>query len=158
MRGIGYSPGGCWDRCWFFFLSCFHHIRGDSPDRPTVADTVVGESVSPFMRWTHSAASGVRDFFARIFGIRDIDREYEELKKRVAQLELEKEWAQELIDENKRLTALMGFTRQDPQYLYMNAEVIARSRAVFDADHQPRRKDGSPSICRSYGRRTATDY
>ncbi|NLG37420.1 MAG: rod shape-determining protein MreC [Clostridiales bacterium] len=95
-------------------------------DKPTVADTVIGESVSPFMRWTHSVTSGVKDFFARIFGKRDIDREYEELKKRVAQLELEKEWAQELIHENKRLTELMGFARQYPQYLYMNAEVIAR--------------------------------
>ncbi|MGI5877110.1 MAG: rod shape-determining protein MreC [Christensenellales bacterium] len=108
------------------FVVLFITYAATGSDRPTVADTVVGESVSPFMRWTHSAASGVRDFFARIFGIRDIDREYEELKKRVAQLELEKEWAQELIDENKRLTALMGFTRQYPQYLYMNAEVIAR--------------------------------
>jgi rod shape-determining protein MreC len=90
----------------------------------TVTETVVGESVSPLMSWTQKAVSGTRDFFARLFGLRDIDKEYNDLKALVAQYELESQWTQELIRENERLTTLLGFTKKYPQYTYMYASVI----------------------------------
>ncbi len=80
----------------------------------------------PAVEGTYNASGGIKDFFQRLFALRQVDREYEELKSRVLQLELENQQLENLKLENERLTELLGFAEDNPEYKYINAKVIAK--------------------------------
>jgi rod shape-determining protein MreC len=80
----------------------------------------------PAVEGTYNVSGGIKDFFQRLFALRQVDKEYEELKSRVLQLELENQQLENLKLENERLTELLGFTEDNPEYKYINAKVIAK--------------------------------
>jgi rod shape-determining protein MreC len=72
-------------------------------------------------------ATSVKEFFLRLFGARDVDKEYEALKIRVQQLEVANDIMQDLQLENERLTKLLGFAEKFPNFEYIPARVIGRN-------------------------------
>ena len=80
----------------------------------------------PAVEGTYKASSGIKDFFQRIFALRQVDKEYEELKKQVAELEIKNQLMENLQAENQRLIDLLGFVEDNPQYKYISAQVIAK--------------------------------
>ena len=83
-------------------------------------------ALAPAVGGAYKASTSVKDFFQRLFGIRDVDREYAELKIRLTELEVEYEWKQDLERENERLTRLLGFQESYPEYQYIHTEIIAK--------------------------------
>jgi len=80
----------------------------------------------PAVEGTYKASSGIKDFFQRLFFLRQVDKEYEEQKVRIMELELENQFMKDLQLENQRLIELLGFVEQNPQYKYTSARIIAK--------------------------------
>ncbi len=80
----------------------------------------------PAVEGTYKVSGGIKDFFQRLFALRQVDKEYEELKSRVLKLELENQQLENLKLENERLMELLGFAEDNPEYKYINATVIAK--------------------------------
>ena len=74
---------------------------------------------------TYYAAEGVKGFFQRLFNPRAMQEEIDSLTEQVQRLETELEFAEAAKEENMRLQALLGFTEEFPQYLYVPAKIIA---------------------------------
>lgn len=100
-------------------------IAGNA-DRATGAEGVTGSAAAPAVSGVSAVAVSVRDFFLKLFGARDVDREYEALKARVQQLEVANQLMQDLQLENERLMKLFNFKEQYPNYEYIPARVIGR--------------------------------
>ncbi len=83
-------------------------------------------ALAPAVSGSYKASSGVKEFFQKLFGVRDVDREYEELKKRLTELEIEYNYKKDLEQENERLTELLGFKESYPEYQYIHTSVIAK--------------------------------
>ena len=92
----------------------------------SVVQNVAAAVAEPAVEGTYKASSGIKDFFQRIFALRQVDKDYEELKSRVAELEIENQLMESLQTENQRLTELLGFVEDNPQYKYISARVIAK--------------------------------
>ncbi len=80
----------------------------------------------PAVEGTYKASSVIKDFFQRLFALRQVDKDYEELKSKAMELELENQFMRDLQLENERLIDLLGFVEQNPQYKYISARVIAK--------------------------------
>ncbi len=87
------------------------------------AATAVAE---PAVEGTYKASSSVKNFFQRLFALRQVDKEYAELKSRVAELEVQNQLMENIQKENERLMELLGFVEDNPQYKYISARVIAK--------------------------------
>ena len=92
----------------------------------TAAEGLVGSAVAPVVSGMNSATGAIRDFFQRLFALRDVDKQYEQLKSRVASLELENQFMADLQKDNEGLTKLLGFKEAYPQYSYLPANVIGK--------------------------------
>jgi rod shape-determining protein MreC len=92
----------------------------------SAAAGLAGSAAVPVVSGIHGAAASVRDFFMRLFALRNVDKQYEELKNRVALLELENQFMGDLQKENERLTKLLGFETKYPQYSYLPARVVGK--------------------------------
>lgn len=97
-----------------------------APKRDTTAEGIAGSVAAPAVTGLSGFAISVRDFFDRLFGIRDVDKEYEELKIRVQKLEVENQLMQDLMLENERLMELLKYKEKYPNYEYLPARVIGK--------------------------------
>ena len=89
-------------------------------------ENAVSSAMEPAVSASYSTAANIREFFRRLFSMRAVDQEYQQLKQRVIELELEHQWAMELQRENESLTGLLGYKERNPEYQYVHAEIIAR--------------------------------
>lgn len=85
---------------------------------------------SPFQRVTSGAGGAGASFFQKIANWRSAATENEQLKQRVAELEIEVHQAQADRDENQRLKALLDL-KQESQYGVVPATVIARDPSLW---------------------------
>jgi rod shape-determining protein MreC len=85
---------------------------------------------SPFQRVTSGAGSAGVGFFQRIANWRSAAAENEQLKQRVAELEIEARQARADRDENARLKALLDF-KENSGYESVPASVIARDPSLW---------------------------
>lgn len=92
----------------------------------SAVQNVVNTVAEPVVEETYTASSGVKDFFQRLFALRQVDKQYDELKSKVIELEIENQFMKDLQDENDRLIELLGFVEDNPEYKYISARVIAK--------------------------------
>ena len=90
------------------------------------AQNVAATVTEPAVEGTYKASSSVKDFFQRLFALRQVDKEYAELKSRVAELEVQNQLMENIQKENERLMELLGFVEDNPRYKYISARVIAK--------------------------------
>ena len=90
------------------------------------AQNVATAVAEPTVEGTYKASGSVKDFFQRLFALRQVDKEYAELKSRVAELEVQNQLMENIQKENERLMELLGFVEDNPQYKYISASVIAK--------------------------------
>lgn len=105
------------------FFSTFYVIGGN---QLKAVSGIAGSTAAPAVSGASGFAVSIRNFFDRLFGLRDIDKEYKELKIRVQQLEAASQFALDLQEENERLNALLGFTEEYPDFTFIPARVIGR--------------------------------
>ncbi len=82
--------------------------------------------IEPAVEGTYNASMSVKNFFQRLFALRQVDRDYQELKSKVMELELENQFMKDLQNENDRLIDLLGYIDENPEYQYINARIIAK--------------------------------
>jgi rod shape-determining protein MreC len=85
---------------------------------------------SPFQRATSGAGGAGASFFQRIANWRSAAAENEQLRQRVAELEIESRQARADRDENERLRGLLDL-KQNTQYGIVPASVIARDPSLW---------------------------
>jgi rod shape-determining protein MreC len=85
---------------------------------------------SPFQRVTSGAGGAGVSFFQKIANWRSAAAENEQLRQRVAELEIESRQARADRDENERLKALLNF-KENKEYGVIPASVIARDPSVW---------------------------
>ena len=102
-----------------FFATFFLADRGG-----TAAEKATGAIAAPAVGSVHRATSSVKDFFLRLFALRDIDKEYEQLKAQNAALQMENWLMADLQKEYERNTEMLGFEKKYPQFEYLPARVI----------------------------------
>lgn len=105
------------------FFGTFYVIGGNQAN---AVSNIAGSAAAPAVSGANGFAVSIRNFFDRLFGLRDIDKQYKELKIRVQQLEAASQFALDLQGENERLNALLGFTQEYPEFTFVPARVIGR--------------------------------
>lgn len=85
---------------------------------------------SPFQRATSGAGGAGVSFFQKIANWRNAAAENDQLRQRVAELEIESRQARADHDENERLRAMLNF-KENNQYGIIPASVIARDPSVW---------------------------
>ena len=75
---------------------------------------------------------GIVKFFSELFNTTDLDRENEQLKARIATLEVEVAQLNELKKENERLKELLSYAEETINDEYVTARVIANLGTWFD--------------------------
>lgn len=103
-------------------ISTFNSKKSAVSGLQNAANTVT----EPAVEGTYKASSGIKDFFQRLFALRQVDKQYEELKAKVMELELDNQFMKDLQSENLRLLELLGFVEDNPEYKYLSARVIAK--------------------------------
>ena len=94
--------------------------------KASVVEGVAGSAVAPAMAGASGATNSVKGFFQRLFGTRDVDKEYAELKTRVQMLEMENQLMQDLQKELERQSKLLGYEEKIPDYSCLPAHVIGK--------------------------------
>lgn len=79
----------------------------------------------------NKAVRAVKDFCTWLVSWRDISRENDTLKSRVAELETELGRMDEVKQENNRLSNLMGFAQDYPEFDYVQAAVTSRDPSTW---------------------------
>jgi len=89
-----------------------------------LADLKVGITymLDPVYTTTSTAARNIKDFFATLINISDFQEEYNEMKLRISQYEIDNLGYQEILDENKDLKEQLNLGNQD--YTYLQSEVL----------------------------------
>ena len=106
----------------FLVVTTYNSKKSAVSGVQNIANTVS----EPAVEGAYKASSGIKDFFQRLFALRQVDKEYEELKSKVKELELDNQFMKDLQMENQRLLELLGFVEENPQYKYISARVIAK--------------------------------
>ncbi len=111
-----------------FFATTF--FIADQQERKAAGDNAVkgavGSLAAPAVKGASGFASSVKEFVLRLFGARDVDKEYEQLKLRVMQLETANDIMQDIELENKRLKDMLTYKEAFPNYEYIPARVTGR--------------------------------
>lgn len=89
-------------------------------------ESAVGTAIQPVESVTSSATGGIVGFFERVFRTTPADRENEQLKERIAQLESDVSMMEDVRKENERLQQLLNFQATMPELLYTTTRVIAK--------------------------------
>ena len=95
------------------------------------AQSAVSTTVSPVMAFFNRRTDALNRFFQRMLGNQDIDREAAQLRDQVLVLTQENVQMEDLRRENERLTRLLEYTKQYPEYRYARASVIARQPGAW---------------------------
>jgi rod shape-determining protein MreC len=94
-------------------------------------ESAAGAIFSPVQSFASSVSSGIVKFFSELFNTTDLDRENEQLKARIATLEVEVAQLNELKKENERLKELLSYAEETINDEYVTARVIANSGNVW---------------------------
>lgn len=97
----------------------------------TWIESAVGTVVQPIQTFASNASNGIIGFFQRLFKTTDADKENEQLKLRIAQLEQAQYELEQLKLENERLKELLNYSEIDQNYEYVTATVIAKNQGVW---------------------------
>ncbi len=107
-------------------------IFATSGDRTvTWVESAVGTVTQPVQTFASDVSNGIIGFFERIFKTTDSDRENEQLKLRLAQLEQAEYELEQLKLENERLKALLNYSGTNESYKYVTAKVIAKNQSAW---------------------------
>jgi rod shape-determining protein MreC len=104
------------------FFVTFFATGGASPG----PSDVLGSAAQPAVSGAHGFGASIKQFFLRLFGLRDVDKQYEQMLARIQMLETETQFMQDYQAELERLTNLLGFQEQYPEYSCMPARVIGK--------------------------------
>ena len=104
-------------------LAAYTAVAGESS--PVTA--AIGTVLSPFQKGVSFVEGKAAHLIAHFNAFDALEAENEQLRQKVAQLEQTVRDAQEALDENERLRVLTGLIKENPQFTYDMAEVIARS-------------------------------
>jgi len=103
-----------------------------SADRSvTWMESALGSVVQPVQTFAAKASNGIISFFQRVFKTTDADKELEQLRVRLAQLETAEEENERLKAENERLKELLNYTETLGDYQFVTATVIGNSQGVW---------------------------
>lgn len=94
-------------------------------------ESTIGSIAQPVQTFASNVSNGIVDFFARVFNATDADKENEQLKLRVAQLEQSEKELEELRLENERLKQLLNYAQTNESYKYVTASVIAKGQGAW---------------------------
>jgi len=95
--------------------------------RLTSLESFIGQVFAPFQKGLYTASSAVYNFFSEIGEWRNMEKNYEELKTKVANLEKELIKLEELENENSRLKKLLEFSNENEEFIVTGARVIAKN-------------------------------
>lgn len=104
-------------------LAAYTAVAGESS--PVTA--AIGTVLSPFQKGASFVEGKAAHLIDHFNAFDALEAENEQLRQKVAQLEQTVRDAQEALDENERLRVLTGLIKENPQFTYDMAEVIARS-------------------------------
>ena len=104
-------------------LAAYTAVAGESS--PVTA--AIGTVLSPFQKSVSFVEGKAAHLIDHFNAFDALEAENEQLRQKVAQLEQTVRDAQEALDENERLRVLTGLIKENPQFTYDMAEVIARS-------------------------------
>jgi rod shape-determining protein MreC len=93
----------------------------------SAAEDLVGSAVEPAVEGAHGFGASVRNFFERLFALRDVDKQYADLRTRNQILETENQLLHDALAENERLNELLGFKDQYAEFKFLPAHVIAKN-------------------------------
>ena len=100
----------------------------------TAVEHAAGAVAAPAVGTVHRATSSVKDFFLRLFALRDVDKEYEQLKTKVAALQMENWMMVDLQKEVENLNKLANFTSANSQFSYLPARAIGKEPGSWFLD------------------------
>lgn len=97
----------------------------------SVIESAVGAVTRPIQGFASRSADSIIGFFRRVFASTDADKENEQLKAYIAQLEESQSGMEELRQENDRLKELLNYIEDDTQSDRVTARVIGMSQSVW---------------------------
>lgn len=94
-------------------------------------ESAVGTVFTPVQSFASSSSNAIIHFFQNLFNTTDADRENEQLRRRVAELEVALDNYEELQRENTRLRELLNYAETLQDMEYTSATVIGTSGTVW---------------------------
>lgn len=104
------------------FFSTFFLTGGGG----TSVEGVAGSAAEPAVEGASGFGASIRDFFGRLFALRDVDKQYEQLKTENQMLKTQNQFMQDLQSENERLMKLLEFKTDYPTFKCLPAHVIGK--------------------------------
>ena len=92
----------------------------------TYTEGLFRTAAQPVQTWLSHAQSEVRGFLIRVFNPSELEKENEELKKKLNEQAAALAFYEDTARENARLTELLNFTDANPKLRFLTAEVIGR--------------------------------
>ncbi len=94
-------------------------------------ESAVGAVVKPVQSFASRSSDAIYAFFQRVFSTTDADRENEQLRAYIAQLEENQSGMSELQQENERLKNLLNYAQENAETEYLSARVIGKNQNVW---------------------------
>ncbi len=119
----------------------------------SVIESALGAVVKPVQSFAAKSSDSIYHFFQKVFSTTDADKENEQLRAYIAQLEENQSGMTELQNENARLKDLLNYVQDDTQSEYLTARVIAKNQNVWfdvftiNAGRNAGIKEDMPVLC-----------
>lgn len=108
-----------------FFGTFF--IYGGTNGFVNPVENIAGSAAAPAVSGLNGFTASIKDFFNRLFALRDVDKKYNDLKMRNQMLEVENQFMQDLQQENETLYTMLGAKEQQyPDFKCKPAKVIGK--------------------------------
>ena len=91
------------------------------------SNSLIGSIIAPMQEGIYTAANGTGEFFKRLFGATDLDKENLELRERIAELESQTRDYNTVVKENERLKELLNVKDTMTEYDVLTAQVIGKN-------------------------------
>jgi rod shape-determining protein MreC len=111
-----------------FFITFFATGGGSA------LENVAGSAAQPAVAGASGFGVSVRDFFERLFALRDVDKKYAQMETQLQMLTTENQFMQDIQSENERLNNMLGFKSQYPQLKCVPARVIGKEPGSWFMD------------------------
>lgn len=92
---------------------------------------LIGRAIAPVQKWLYGATEGVGDFFGGLFTKSDAEKEAEQLREKVADLEGQLREYDQIKSENERLNDLLKVAKDYEDYDLVTARVIGNVPGGF---------------------------
>lgn len=94
-------------------------------------ESALGAVIQPVQGFAEESADKIYAFFQRVFSTTDADKENEQLRAYIAQLEENQSGMEELELENARLRELLQYAQDNEGSSYLTARVSAKNQSVW---------------------------